>query len=63
MIRLVKMSETWYSFELKDELSFQEDIENIMQFVSEGSPVVIVEDLEAVAEFLDCEIEDIEKIE
>lgn len=49
MIRVVKLSNKWYGKEIRD---VEADEENINVFVSEGTPVIIVDDLIEVRFFL-----------
>ena len=47
MIRVTKMSGKWYGIKI---FSLMKDHDNIMQFIREGTPVVIVDNLEDVEE-------------
>lgn len=49
MIRIIKLSGTFYGVEMTDEN--EEEFRQIEQFVSEGNPVIIVESLHDLHEF------------
>lgn len=43
MIRIVKMSNKYYGIEID---SIEDDLENIKDFIDQGTPVILVNDLE-----------------
>ena len=53
MIRVIKMSNKWYG--LKIDITDEEEIQNIKQFVEEGTPVIIAEDLDALESLYDLD--------
>jgi len=58
MIRIVKMSRKYYGIELSDDL--EKEMEEIQTFVNEGNPVIIVNDLDDLDDFI---YEDVEMVE
>ena len=60
MIRITKMSGKFYGKNI--ELSDSAEQEDIEQFVSEGTPCILVEDLEDAADLLDISPDEIEMV-
>ena len=54
MIRLVRMSGTWYGITIETEYDLEDDAENIHVLVEAGDPVILVDDLEQVEELGIC---------
>ncbi len=60
MIRVIKMSNKWYG--LKIDITDEEEIQNIKQFVEEGTPVIIAEDLDALESLYDLDKDEVEMV-
>ena len=60
MIRVIKMSNKWYG--LKIDITDEEEIQNIKQFVEEGTPVIIAEDLGALESLYDLDKDEVEMV-
>lgn len=54
------MSNKWYG--LKIDITDEEEIQNIKQFVEEGTPVIIAEDLDALESLYDLDKDEVEMV-
>ena len=59
MLRAIKMSGMIYAIEV----TLEDDIENIEQFVSEGNPVVLANELEEIAGLFNVSEDEIKIVE
>ena len=60
MIRIIKISDKYYGLEV--DITTDEEIANIEQFVNEGNPVIIVNDLDELEFIYDLDKDDVEMV-
>ena len=64
MYRVTKMSGTYYAMEINDDwYEDQDEIENIKEFSSSGTGVILIEDLDDLAYNFDIEVDEIQIVE
>ena len=61
MIRVIKMQNKYYG--LKVDITDEEEIENIKTFVSDGTPIILIESLDDLESIYDIHIDDVEMVD